>query len=108
MIGLGNDTCFIPIFGQQSSKVDSWFLGDVFMSEYYTVFDMTPYDEHGLDYIQIGIAKANPSDTIGEDLLEKSRQYHEEIVADTFWIILIMICLVIGACYACVRHQKEA
>jgi hypothetical protein len=40
-------------------------LGDVFLSEYYTVFDMTPMDEFGKDYIQIGIAKANPSDTIG-------------------------------------------
>ena len=47
------------------------------MSEYYTVFDMTPHDEFGQDYIQVGIAKANPSDEIGEALLEKSRKFHE-------------------------------
>jgi hypothetical protein len=77
------------------------------LSEYYTVFDQTPYDMHGLDYIQVGIGKANPSDTIGESLLEKSRQYHEETVSSAFWTILLMICLTVGAAYACVRQQKE-
>lgn len=35
------------------------------MSEYYTVFDMTPYDEFEQPYIQVGMAKANPTDQIG-------------------------------------------
>jgi len=63
------------------------------MSEYYTVFDMTPHDEFGQDYIQVGIAKANPSDEIGEALLEKSRKFHEQSMSSTFWVIILFIFL---------------
>jgi len=106
--GLGKDSCIMPFFGQKSSKIKSWFLGDVFMSEYYTVFDMTPHDEFGQDYIQVGIAKANPSDEIGEALLEKSRKFHEQSMSSTFWVIILFIFLSLAVGYACVQHTKQS
>jgi len=106
--GLGSDSCIMPFFGQTSSRIQSWFLGDVFMSEYYTVFDMTPHDEFGQDYIQVGIAKANPSDEIGEALLEKSRKFHEQSMSSTFWVIILFIFLSVAVGYACVQHNKQS
>ena len=94
----------MPIFGQKDATIDTWFLGDVFMSEYYTVFDMTPLDEEGEDYIRIGIAKANPSDTIGRDLLEKAKRYHESSAKTGFWIILIFVGLIVFGAYACIKN----
>ena len=41
------------------------FLGDPFFRRNYVVYDMTPYDERNLDYIQIGIAPKNPQNLIG-------------------------------------------
>ena len=70
------------------------------MQEYYTVFDMTPYDEYNQDFIQIGIAKANPSDEIGELLLEKSRKFHEESMSSVFWVIILLIFLSMAVGYA--------
>lgn len=36
------------------------------MNKYYVVYDMTPYDEHGKDYIQVGIGLQNPKMIMGE------------------------------------------
>jgi len=36
------------------------------MKKYYTVYDMTTYDEQGLDYIQVGLAPVNPLNEIGQ------------------------------------------
>jgi hypothetical protein len=94
----------MPFFGQKSSRIESWFLGNVFMSEYYTVFDMSPLDEFDQDYIQVGIAKANPSDAIGEALLEKSRKFHEQSMSSSFWLIIFFIFMSVAVGYACVQH----
>ena len=34
------------------------------MQNYYTVFDMTPHDERGENFIQIGLARQNPNNVI--------------------------------------------
>lgn len=78
------------------------------MSEYYTVFDMTPYDEFEQDYIQVGIAKANPSDHIGEMILEKARKFHESSMQTLFWLIFFFIFLAVAVGYAWVQHAKQS
>jgi hypothetical protein len=42
-----------------------WYAGNMFLNYLYLTFDMTPYDEHGKDYIQIGVAPKNPKNQIG-------------------------------------------
>ena len=78
------------------------------MSEYYTVFDMTPYDEYEQPYIQVGIAKANPSDLIGEMILEKARKFHESSMSSTFWVVILFIFLSVAVGYAWVQHTKQS
>ena len=105
---LGEGSCFVPIFGQIASTTDTWFLGNVFMSEYYIVFDMTPMDEYDKDYIRVGIAKANPSDTIGKELLDKAKRYHESSARTAFWIVIMFVILIVVGAYACIKHQAES
>lgn len=65
-IGDEVDTCIIPLFKHNIPyKADTYILGNVFFKAYYVVFDMTPYDEGKLPYLQIGVAPRNPLDVIG-------------------------------------------
>jgi len=50
------DTCYIPIFMSMHQDQTKWLLGNIFMSLYYTVFDM--------DQMVIGIAPSNPENLI--------------------------------------------
>lgn len=49
-VGDVENTCYVPVFRSQNNQ-DTWFLGGLFLSQYYVVFDMTPYDEYNQDYI---------------------------------------------------------
>jgi hypothetical protein len=46
--------CYLSIFETPLNEI---YLGNIFMANYYVVFDMTPKSERGEDYIQIGLAK---------------------------------------------------
>jgi len=52
----GIDTCYLAVFKSQSIATETWFVGNVFMREQYVVYDMTPKDNDGKDYIQVGVA----------------------------------------------------
>jgi hypothetical protein len=46
------DSCYIAIFKNTGALNDglapkTWYVGNIFMKEYYVVFDMTPKDERG-------------------------------------------------------------
>ena len=57
-----SSNCFLPIFRLPSNlNQNKWLLGTMFLNEYYTAYDMTPYDEEEKDYIQVGIGPINPN-----------------------------------------------
>lgn len=56
------DTCYIPIFNHGLTRTDEdkqtiW-VGNVFMQDYYVVYDMSNYDEaKGKGYLQVGLGR---------------------------------------------------
>lgn len=53
------NTCYFPVFKSLKGSQDTWYIGNLFINYFYLVFDMSPLDERGKDYIQIGVAPAN-------------------------------------------------
>ena len=51
VMGDSEDTCYLPVFRSISGAQDQWYVGSLFLQYFYLVFDMTPYDEEGEDYI---------------------------------------------------------
>jgi len=53
----GDNSCYIPVFAHGLTKeMDKDYdklliVGNIFMKDYYIVYDMTPLDENGEDYI---------------------------------------------------------
>lgn len=62
-----SNNCYVGVFRSMNADQQTWYLGNLFMNKYYVVYDMTPYDEHGKDYIQVGIALQNTQQIIGEE-----------------------------------------
>lgn len=73
-VGDTDQTCYLPVF--MSGRNDGvWYAGNMFLEYFYLTFDMSPYDEHGKDYIQVGVAPKNPVNNIGkfyEDTTDES------------------------------------
>lgn len=59
--------CYVGVFRSMKADQQTWYLGNLFMKDYYIVYDMTPYDERNENYIQIGIAPQNHKMIIGEE-----------------------------------------
>jgi len=60
-LGLDPNTCYFAIVSAGISVIEStWYVGGSFLNKYYVVYDLTPADERGEDYIQIGIGEKNP------------------------------------------------
>lgn len=55
-LGDSADHCYVGVFRSLRADQQTWYLGNLFMKKYYIVYDMTPYDERGENYIQVGIA----------------------------------------------------
>ena len=47
------DHCFLALldYNDTIGEDNVWFLGAPIINDFYTVFDMSPYDEHSKDYI---------------------------------------------------------
>ena len=54
-IGQSSNRCYIPIFKNLHGGQDVWYLGNLFMKNYYSVFDVTPYERNKTDYLHIGL-----------------------------------------------------
>lgn len=51
-LGGDDNSCFIAIFRSIGFEDDlSWYVGSLFLQNYYVYFDMTPADENGQDYL---------------------------------------------------------
>ena len=55
-LGDSPDTCYLAVFKSQTKQTETWQLGNVFMRDYYVVYDMSPKDTLGDTFIQVGIA----------------------------------------------------
>ena len=43
----GANTCYLAVFKSQVIATETWFIGNVFMRDYYVVYDMTPKVHYG-------------------------------------------------------------
>lgn len=59
--------CYLAVFKSQTSQTETWYLGNVFMRDYYVVLDMTPKDARGENFIQIGLAKQRTTVSYGSE-----------------------------------------
>ena len=59
----GENVCYSPVFISDNDD-KTWFLGNMFLNEYYTVFDMTPFSERGENYLQVGFAKQSKENLV--------------------------------------------
>ena len=54
-VGSYDGQCFMPIFPNPDGDQTTWYLGNIFMKNYYVAFDMTPYTDNNYRYLQVGI-----------------------------------------------------
>ena len=52
----GDNVCYLAIFQSQTKQDTTWLVGNVFMRDYYVIYDMTPSDEQGKDYNSVSLA----------------------------------------------------
>ena len=65
-IGTGLDNCYLGVFMSKNADQKTWYVGGSFLKSNYVVYDMTPLDTYGKDYIQVGVGAINSSAIIGE------------------------------------------
>jgi hypothetical protein len=56
-------TCYIPIFHHGMTGIRDLnviYVGNIFLEDYYLIYDMSPLEDHGKDYIQIAMGHKNP------------------------------------------------
>lgn len=67
---------------------------------------MTPFDEHGLDYIRVGIAKVNPADDIGTTIIKSIQDQSDSASNSVFIIVMILVCLVGASIYIVLKDRS--
>jgi hypothetical protein len=68
ILGDSADTCYLPVFSHitdDPKEKTRWYVGNLIMNYFYLVFDMTPFDEQGKLYIQVGVGPINSQNLIG-------------------------------------------
>ena len=64
-LGDTNETCYLPIFRSVNLKQNTWYLGSLFLNNYYLVLDASPNVEQKLLCNTVGLAPINPENLIG-------------------------------------------
>lgn len=72
------------------------------MDQYYLVYDQTPAEKYGEDYLRVGIAPKNPVDNIGvskKEIIEKAFSRFEYIFATVLVVCIVgMVCVIYWFC----------
>lgn len=93
-----SDTCHIGIFGQAYSDVDYWILGDLFMHDFYTIFDATDSSNP-----KVGLTLSSHA----ENARITTKQFDGVNVWE--WVILcvVMMTVTVCLCFLCLRCKKR-
>lgn len=67
---------------------------------------MTPFDEQGLDYVRVGVAKINPADDIGTAIIKSLEDQSDSASSSIFVVILILVCLVGASIYIVLKDRS--
>jgi len=61
VLGLPNDdNCYITIYKDNTHpNKKGMFIGNFFLNKYYLIFDQTPFEERGENYIYVGMGLRN-------------------------------------------------
>ena len=78
VFGFNEVSCYSAVFyTQDGGRSDVWYIGNLFMNKYYTVFDQSLYDEFGINKIQIGIGEKREEQLIGEQHYDPASDYYD-------------------------------
>ena len=57
--------CYMPIFkNTMKERQDTWYMGNLFMKNHYSVFDMTPFERNNTSYLHIGLGEKAAADFV--------------------------------------------
>ena len=96
-VGDSDEFCYCPVFiADDDSKI--WYFGNMFLNDYYVVFDMTPYTERGENYMQMGFGKQTKTSLVlapnGGDKYDEVYGSDEESGGGggaVFWVFFFLI-----------------
>lgn len=54
-----NNECTSTLFKTFDNNPQTWRVGMIFMRKNYVVYDLSPYHNYGMNYIQVGIGRIN-------------------------------------------------
>jgi hypothetical protein len=66
LVGDTHNTCYLPVFKSEQTDQNIWYMGTLFMSNYYVVFDYSTSVFNATDYAKVGFAPKNPVSLVFE------------------------------------------
>ena len=110
--------CYIGMFSSKSIEMDTWYIGNIVMEEYYVVYDATPA-EQGQDWIQLGIApsvdkllwaRGAQQNIFGDTVINNPNTAGSDEEAqknNTTVIVLLFVLSIIGVTAGVVCYKKK-
>ena len=90
------ETCYVPIFMTQEHRQDTWILGNIFMQQYYTVFDM--------ESMRIGLGPQNL-----ENVIYKRGGFNDvkDLASSPVGLLIFFLFLICGVSAAAFYYMKK-